>query len=1561
MNKMRLLMMLLFACVCLIGMQGTATQVHASGEEDQHFYIPPNQFKTFGSWTLSGDFLLGRITAPSFEDADGSGGEPAIADVNITEAGNYRLWVRDRDFANNSPGVRTFHVSVDGTMVGETFGDHGQEGFRWSEVGVFNLNAGNHELALHDTSGFYARSEGFFLSNDVSLVPPEDKEELLEIVQPQNPFDSLPSAAYPAWAKEDVAPIKTDSIENDSVKVVFHRGAGAEGMLVQNEIFIKQGNVWVLVKGKTEEFGVLMMKAVHSELGVVDQTYSKVLQRVKVNGVEASRLVDDYFRTGYPIWFIPSDYTVLAANKVELVFPNTEADLKVVFELDSLTDDPKVTLNADFVEGGAYSFLLFSGDGVAYEDYDTVTAPLLYVKKAVPDKPIMIPESFMFTPMATLHFADHQSKVPGHELTSGVVMDPGSVPQGYTIPETSNFGLVLRDQEGNVRPQLIAPMFGTDNSLFEEGDSYEVSFRIINRLSSWYDTLKHVSEKLYNFTDLRTNYFHSINEAIYNATDLMMDDVYGGWDTANMAHYNMEQQGMTTLANSMAALQRYLLTEDEELLDKRAVPTLAYMLSRQHYHFKSTNSPGGANYANYPAPIGGPVSNYTASVYGGLYEMTQGRMPVLLNQAVHNVSGAINLRGITDQAAMYKYTEDDAYLTQVVALADQYLRVVPNYGANREIPYINSFVYGEYYPMVTAFLAAYEATGDPKYLEAAEEGGRLLATEIWTTGYHNDYATTDYVLDPVETAERPIFAERFDFWWHGEQKWRLGNIDGEAKSPQEAGLSLQQETAPGWLPAKAGQGTEHWRTPGHGNIISMNNWAGMMVKLSVYTGDPYFETMARNAMVGRYGNYPGYYQDRYLFHTMKEDYPFTGPDYTTIYWHHIPVFISMLEDFLINSAWAKSERNIEFPSIYQSGYAFFASNQYGHAAGRFYGEDDMWLWLDRGIIDPGTAEIDYIAARKDGVVGLALMNESNNPIASTITLGEKVPGGADYSGTAVVYAADGITYETTVVNGQFSIEIPAKGIRSVVLEIAGVETPGFAKTDYEFSNNPRGTVTEHTRGKGHVIQVAPDSYYAYVYVTDMNDKTSKVTINYQIGSEAYTAEKIGYPYEFLIKVDDPAKGFIYTLKALTTTGQTESLGGGALRPTDFANPAISIQEQGKFDPVHLEVTGTGIHNNMLRFVVRTDDIPFAVTENLFEGLRVTGVLTHRTNGSVKELDSIVSGNEVRSNGTVVLLISPTTEVPYATYSNYDIAITLHPKEDLSSYEPFALPVSSTGTSSGMNRMVVSVEDFPFRVTRNIVQGLRVTGVLTHKTNGSVLLLDSTIQENEMRGSSQTVLVISPTTEVPFSNYKDYDIVLAIHPNGQSGDKIPASAQLSNNQGHSDGLLDGTYDVRMNMWWGNNGNVYRLYENDTLIDTRILEASSPDAQSATTAVANNPNGSYRYYAILANAFGVTRSDDMIVEVTQAAPALPVLSHNNWSAGGDYHVVMNVWWGTNGNEYRLYENDVLIDTQSLTEQSPRPQTALTEIRSRGPGMYVYRAELINDAGTSKSQDIAVEVKN
>ncbi|MGG1515483.1 Ig-like domain-containing protein [Paenibacillus oryzisoli] len=189
---------------------------------------------------------------------------------------------------------------------------------------------------------------------------------------------------------------------------------------------------------------------------------------------------------------------------------------------------------------------------------------------------------------------------------------------------------------------------------------------------------------------------------------------------------------------------------------------------------------------------------------------------------------------------------------------------------------------------------------------------------------------------------------------------------------------------------------------------------------------------------------------------------------------------------------------------------------------------------------------------------------------------------------------------------------------------------------------------------------------------------------------------------------------------------------------------------------------------------------------------------------------------------------------------------------------------------------------------------------------------------------------------------------------------PGKPVLSDNSGVATGLNDGNFTITMNQWWGNNGTVFKLYENNTLIATKLLSDTSPAAQQVSIPMNGKTNGTYTYTAELSNSYGTTVSDPIVVTVTNASPGQPVLSHDNWDGDGNYKVTMNMWWGTNATEYRLYENDVLIATIPLVAATPGAQSAVFTVTGKAVGTYSYRGELHNVQGTVSSDTLIVNVQ-
>ncbi|MFC5060412.1 glycosyl hydrolase 53 family protein [Saccharothrix xinjiangensis] len=107
-----------------------------------------------------------------------------------------------------------------------------------------------------------------------------------------------------------------------------------------------------------------------------------------------------------------------------------------------------------------------------------------------------------------------------------------------------------------------------------------------------------------------------------------------------------------------------------------------------------------------------------------------------------------------------------------------------------------------------------------------------------------------------------------------------------------------------------------------------------------------------------------------------------------------------------------------------------------------------------------------------------------------------------------------------------------------------------------------------------------------------------------------------------------------------------------------------------------------------------------------------------------------------------------------------------------------------------------------------------------------------------------------------------------------------------------------------------------------------------------------------------------ADLVVRDTARAAPGQGVLSHDNgWDTGlrdGAYTVRVNLWWGENATSLRLYENGALVAEGRLPAAEPGAQRAELVVTGKAGGSHLYRAEFVNEAGTSTSGDVRVAVR-
>jgi hypothetical protein len=617
--------------------------------------------------------------------------------------------------------------------------------------------------------------------------------------------------------------------------------------------------------------------------------------------------------------------------------------------------------------------------------------------------------------------------------------------------------------------------------------------------------------------------------------DMYMDEKFGGWWERAKANYQIESKNGSTQSSPLTIASLYRLTGNTEFYKRRTLPTLEYVLSRDNPHF----SPEPENTGGYArGHMDGPVDIFGSTVYAGLWQMTNYRTPVFkdiafpdneLNLTARQQGFEPHIQPFDEWLGKYLFLGDKAALDTAVAEADAYIeRVIDS--PPEDVISLREFFLMAYTPDWEGLLALYEVTGEKRFLEAAEKGARLTMTGMWTQPMPRDEMVTIHPNNYVH-------GDKMERWLHkGEEEFRLG-------FPRKEG-DVKEKQVPAWLVSHTGLGFEQPSTYTYkdngGRFILQANWTGGFLRLAHYTGDKQFETYARNAALGRMGNYAGYYYTTFTDLQQNPRYPYEGPDIGFVYYHHLPVHLSWTIDYLVGEAKLASEGNIHFPGLRQFGYAYFDNMVYGHAPGKVYGNDDVWLWFDKNLVTIDNAQINYLTAESGDKFFLIMMNESQDAQRVNATFNPQAITGRnrEFKEAAVITDDNAIL---SLNSNQATIKLEARGM--AVLEISGLEIE--VETHKQFPAPKPGKAPNYievdcrdgTEVRAASIQMIPGAWQAFVYSTAESKTLERITLKWEAGKNKGTVVDTDYPYEFSIPVEAGEDSFRFTVESVKKDGQ----------------------------------------------------------------------------------------------------------------------------------------------------------------------------------------------------------------------------------------------------------------------------------------------------------------------------------------------------------------------------------------------------------------------------------------
>lgn len=810
------------------------------------------------------------------------------------------------------------------------------------------------------------------------------------------------------------------------------------------------------------------------------------------------------------------------ADRSEWMFPEQPGfDLRASLEPDpDPSQPPRLRYHLTAREPGYYSIAYVGAPAYAPGRLDGLWQPLIWTEKRFPAQSYLT-AAFRAPLPTTLVAHDGQ--------TEGVVVDPVEFPfDPLPLLDNSRFGVALRTPDGQARPMVFAPVLGGAGSQLAAAQEFTFTLRPwVGRGGT--DTAREaIARRLYGFSDFRNNATSSVNATLERIIDYGMSPWARFREQDKGSSYETDAPGTVKNVSSLNPLDMALVTDDAAIWRHRVEPYIEYMLSREKYLF-SLDESQKIQFPSYTlkGPVA-PVSELTA-----LYRIFNGATPAFLTLAreeyaskrVRNLDVAERGDSWQNSLALYRATGERTDLERAMAGADEYLRqrlpaqagFVGNHG---EKP----FFWTQFVPDFAALVELYEASGERRYLDAAQTAARAFTAFVWMSP-----AVPDRDIRVNAGGKAPVY-------------WYLA---GKGHRP----MSAPEEDVPAWRLSEIGLTPESSGTASGHRAIFMANWAPWLLRIGHYSDDRFLREIAHSAVLGRYSNFPGYHINtaRTTIYE-KPDYPLRDTkdlSVNSFHFNHIWPMASMLMDYLVTEAQVRSGDRILFPAEFIEAYAYLQNRAYGGKVGRFYEHEDAVLWMPKGLLTPASIEVNYIAARSldNERLYLALMNASAQPVATSVQLDRKYTLPAQALAQEV--RIDGKAAAPIAINdGAFAVTIPPHGLMTLVVSGARIKPGVQAQV---MANRPeQGWAHGYARiatpaARGMVLRLGRGLQHAYVYLEDGKRDYRRVDLHYRIdqGPERVLRDA-RFPWEFSVPLDDKVRRFRWRLVGVSPAGEKQA-------------------------------------------------------------------------------------------------------------------------------------------------------------------------------------------------------------------------------------------------------------------------------------------------------------------------------------------------------------------------------------------------------------------------------------
>jgi len=837
--------------------------------------------------------------------------------------------------------------------------------------------------------------------------------------------------------------------------------------------------------------------------------------------------------------------TITESNGIiSLVYQdNASYTLTAKIYLPSGNEEPVIESSLKALVAGYFSVGYYGAPELDRTEIKELFQPLPFTGLRVPASSYLTPAFLSTLPGTFLTIGS---------ITYGVFADPSEFPFS-PLPVTlarSPFGVAIRNKSGvgkELKPMVWAPIIGNNDSYLAVNSTQSFKFRPYVTMGTVTTAYEDIARRQFGFGNFRNNDLGSLNKTMHRMIDYGMTTQWGIFkEDMKGCSYDTDVPNSVKNTSALPMYATAFITDRVDVYEKRALPVLEFMLSRENtmYSPEDTSGAGGQAATN---TLGSPCMNFSEML--SFYNITNKQMGVMLPLANANKKGSLNSNEITlkENFSLYRSTQQASTLSELITGVDKYIAeeitVKPT-----DFLYINHQKNSFWTSIAPKFVELYEiykTTGNATYLQAARNAARIYAYHIW--------------MSPKVTPGDSVLCN-------------VGNI-----APRYRGtgnISIPEEKAPAWRLSEMGLHCEAGGTStSKHRAVFTANFAGYLLRIGSLTKDSFLLDLGKAAVIGRYTTFPGYHinTDRTTVYE-KPNFPLrtlAQLTSTSMHYSHVWTQINLMFDYLVSDVAARTLGSVDFPGQYVQNIVHM-QNQVYMKDGKFYGDENLTLWMPKDILETANEQLNYITAYGNGKFYLVFTNQSGQTVNTSVTLNSAL---VNVSGKSFSQWNENTTGQGgTISTNSFNVSVAPHGVTAIAINDVNIITKFQQKlavntirnkwNSYYESNIPLGN------SKSMLLNPSDSLARLFVFSTVAKGTHTSVKLDYSIdGGVWQQVTDNAYPFEFSIDINS-SSSIEYKLTIGTTTSSTYKY--ERLKPTASMNGWTSVKKaDGAILPIEL--------------------------------------------------------------------------------------------------------------------------------------------------------------------------------------------------------------------------------------------------------------------------------------------------------------------------------------------------------------------------------------------------------